>query len=207
MIAPDRCAAAGRIIELLGPVVRARLVTPMALGEIGFIGEERLIGEIVAIAADVVTLQVYESTVGIAAGAPLFACGQPLSAELGPGLLGGIFDGLQRPLPALAAIDGDVLRRGRHPPPLDRDRQWRFEPSLREGDAVAAGDVLGSVQETAAIAHRLLVPPGAAGRVVHIAGAGEYRVEDPIATLRADDGGETAMTLLSRWPARVPRPC
>ena len=99
MIAPDRCAAAGRVIELLGPVVRARLVTPMALGDIGFIGEERLIGEIVAMAADVVTLEVYESTVGIAAGAPLFACGQPLSAELGPGLLGGIFDGLQRPLP------------------------------------------------------------------------------------------------------------
>jgi V/A-type H+-transporting ATPase subunit A len=206
MIAPDRCTSAGRIIELLGPVVRARLVTPMALGEVGFIGEERLIGEVVAIAADVVTLQVYESTVGIAAGAPIFACGQPLSAELGPGLLGGIFDGLQRPLPALAAIDGDVLRRGRHPPALDRDRRWRFEPRARDGDAVTPGDLLGSVQETLAIAHRVLVPPGVAGRVAGMAGAGEYRVEDRIATVRAEGGEETAITLMSRWPARVPRP-
>lgn len=206
MIAPDRCAAAGRIIELLGPVVRARLVTPMALGEVGFVGEERLIGEVVAIAADVVTLQVYESTVGIAAGAPLFACGQPLSAELGPGLLGGIFDGLQRPLSALAAIDGDVLRRGRHPPALDRDRRWRFEPRAREGERVAPGAVLGSVAETTAIAHPIIVPQGMAGRVVAMATAGEYRVEDQIATVRSDPGGEAVVTLMSRWPARVPRP-
>ena len=209
MIAPDRCAAAGRIIELLGPVVRARLVTPMALGEIGFIGEERLIGEVIAIAADVVTLQVYESTVGIAAGAPLFACGQPLSAELGPGLLGGIFDGLQRPLPALAAIDGDVLRRGRHPPALDRDRRWRFEPSVREGDAVADGDVLGSRRRRRRPSRTACsCRPGAAGRVV-ARGRRRASTASRIGSPRCapTGGGETAMTLMSRWPARVPRPC
>jgi V/A-type H+-transporting ATPase subunit A len=179
----------------------------MALGEIGFIGEERLFGEVVAIDGDVATLQVYESTVEIAAGAPLFACGSPLCAELGPGLVGGIFDGLQRPLPALAALDGDQLRRGRHPPSLDRTRAWRFEPRALAGDSVAPGDLLGVVPETPALEHRILVPPGHAGRLQAIAGAGDYTVEQPIATIARDGGGPPAdVALLSRWPARLPRP-
>jgi V/A-type H+-transporting ATPase subunit A len=203
MNVPDRCEPAGRVIELLGPVVRARLSAPMALGEIGFVGDERLIGEVVSMTADVATLQVYESTVGMASGAPLFACGQPLSAELGPGLLGGIFDGLQRPLPALAAADGDVLRRGSRPAALSRDQRWRFTPGVRAGDLVAAGDTIGEVAETPALVHRLSAP--VAGRVATIADAGEYRVPERVALL--DTGGtDVPVSLLTTWPARLPRP-
>jgi V/A-type H+-transporting ATPase subunit A len=177
----------------------------MALGDIGFVGDERLFGEVVAVTDDVATLQVYESTVGLAAGAPLYGCGQPLSAELGPGLLGGVFDGLQRPLPSLAAEDGDVLRRGRHPPSIDRTREWPFDPCVKPGDVVAAGDMLGAVPETPALEHRVLVPPAGGGRVVWIAGAGSYRVAQPIATIECA-GVRRDVAMLSVWPARAPRP-
>ena len=205
MIAPEACAPSGRLIELLGPVARARLSAPMALGEIGFIGDERLFGEVVGVTGDVATLQVYESTVGIAAGAPLYACGHPLVAELGPGLLGGVFDGLQRPLPSLAALDGDVLRRGRHPPSIDRTREWPFTPRAQPGDIVAGGDLLGTAAETPALEHRVLVPPDGGGRVRWMAAPGRYRVDQPIATIERS-GASHDTTLLSVWPARVPRP-
>ena len=205
MIAPEQCEPVGRIIEILGPVVRARLSAPMALGEVGFAGDERLIGEVISIAADVVTLQVYESTVGMCAGAPLFACGRPLSAELGPGLLGGTFDGLQRPLAVLAQSDGDMLRRGRHPPALDRVRRWRFAPRAAAGGPVSAGDVLGAVNDPPALEHRVVVPPGVAGRLTAIAGPGDYRIDEALATI-ATPCGDVPVSLVSWWPARVPRP-
>ena len=205
MIAPAVCAPSGRLIELLGPVARARMSAPMALGEVGFVGDERLFGEVVAVAGDVITLQVYENTVGLSAGAPVYACGQPLVAELGPGLLGGVFDGLQRPLPSLAAVDGDVLRRGRHPSSIDRTRTWTFEPRAQAGDLVSPGDVLGCVRETPALEHRVLVPPEAGGRVRWLAPPGIYTVEQPIASVeRGAVSHDVAM--LSVWPARVPRP-
>ena len=205
MIAAAPPAPAGRVIELLGPVVRGRLTSPVALGDVAFVGDERLIGEVVAIDADVVTLQVYESMVGIAAGAPLFAGGRPLSAELGPGLLGGIFDGLQRPLPALAALDGDLLHRGRHPPPIDRERRWRFTPVGRAGDTVRGGELLGTIEETPALVHRVLVPPSMGGLIVGVADAGEYRVTDTLVTVERN-GETTPIAALTTWPARVARP-
>jgi V/A-type H+-transporting ATPase subunit A len=205
MIAPGGCTPSGRLVELLGPVARARITAPLALGEIVFVGDERLFGEVVEIAGDVVTLQVYESTVGLAAGAPLYACGHPLSVELGPGLLGSVFDGLQRPLPALAAVDGDVLRRGRHPPSIDRMREWPFEPRATAGDEVAAGAEVGVVAGTGALEHRVLVPPDVAGRLTWIARAGPYRVDQPLAAIEAG-GAAVPLSMLSVWPARVPRP-
>jgi V/A-type H+-transporting ATPase subunit A len=205
VIASNAGDPSGRLIELLGPVARARVSAPMALGEIGFVGDERLFGEVVAIAGDVITLQIYESTVGLSAGAPIYACGHPLAAELGPGLLGGVFDGLQRPLPSLAAVDGDVLRRGRHPPSLDRTRAWMFEPRAQAGDVVSPGDVLGCVHETAAFEHRVLVPPETGGRVRWIAPAATYTVEQPIASLECGGVGRD-VAMLSMWAARVPRP-
>ena len=205
MIAAAPPAPAGRVIELLGPVVRGRLTSPVALGDVAFVGDERLIGEVVAIDADVVTLQVYESMVGIAAGAPLFAGGRPLSAELGPGLLGGIFEGLQRPLPALAALDGDLLHRGRHPPPIDRERRWRFTPVGRAGDTVRGGELLGTIEETPALVHRVLVPPSMGGLIVGVADAGEYRVTDTLVTVERN-GETTPIAALTTWPARVARP-
>lgn len=205
--APPSCSPAGQVIELLGPVVRARLRSAMALGEVGFIGDERLFGEVVAIDDNVATLQVYESTVGIASGAPVYACGGPLAAELGPGLIGAIFDGLQRPLVALAAADGDFLRRGRHPPPLDRTRLWPFEPRVRVDDRIDPGGLIGCVRETEVFEHRVLLPPGEGGRITEIAAPGQYRVDDRVATIVTDRGQERPLTLAQRWPARVPRPC
>jgi V/A-type H+-transporting ATPase subunit A len=178
----------------------------MALGEIGFVGDERLFAEIVGLDDDIATLQVYESTAGIASGAPLYASGRPLLTELGPGLLGSVFDGLQRPLAALAEQDGDLLLRGRHPPSLDRRREWPFEPVARAGDTVVPGDVLGTVPEAPALAHRILVPPGQGGRLRVIAGAGAFRVDQPIASVDRDTGGTADITMLSVWPARAPRP-
>ena len=205
MIAPDHCAPAGRVTELLGPVVRARLVTPMALGEVGFLGEERLIAEVVSMAGDVATMQVYESTVGMVSGAPVFACGHLLSAELGPGLLGGIFDGLQRPLPSLAATDGDLLRRGRHPVSIDRDRRWPFTPVLAAGTVVSAGDAIGVIRGGLALEHRVLVPQGVTGRIVDVVQPGDYAVTDRLATIETG-AGPTGITALTTWPARAARP-
>lgn len=196
---------AGYVIELLGPVVRARLVSPMALGEVGYVSDERLFGEVVAIDGAIVTLQVYESTVGIASGVPVFASGAPLSAQLGPGLIGGIFDGLQRPLPALAAADGDFLCRGRHPSALDPARRWRFQPAVRAGARIEPGALLGTVREGEAFEHRVLAPPGSCGLVVDAAAAGSYTIEEPIVTL-SNGASEQRLTLAQRWPVRVPRP-
>ena len=197
---------AGYLIELLGSVVRARLADPLSLGEIAFIGDEHLFGEVVALERDVATLQVYESTVGIAAGAPLYAAGRPLAVELGPGLLGSIFDGLQRPLAALAASDGDFLRRGRHPFSLDRNRRWTFRPALHAGQIVAGGATIGWVRETPALDHRVLAPPATAGRIITIAPEGEYGVADCIATLEGDAGHEQPLTMFHEWSVRRPRP-
>jgi V/A-type H+-transporting ATPase subunit A len=177
----------------------------MSLGEIGYVGDERLFGEVVAIDGAVVTLQVYESTVGIASGAPVFASGAPLSAQLGPGLIGGIFDGLQRPLPALAVSDGDFLKRGRHLSALDPARRWHFEPSVRVGDRLERGAVFGTVREGQAFEHRVFVPPDSGGVVDAVAAAGSYTVQEPIGTL-SSAAGEHPLALAQRWPVRVPRP-
>jgi V/A-type H+-transporting ATPase subunit A len=205
MTASSLGGPAGRVIEVLGPVVRVRLQRPLSLGEVGFVGDDRLFAEVVAIDRTVATLQVYESTVGIPSGAPVFATGAPLSVQLGPGLLGGIFDGLQRPLVALAAADGDRLRRGRHPSALDASRVWRFEPSICAGDRVDAGALIGTVPETGALDHRVLVPPGRGGRVANVVPPGSYTVEEAVVTLESE-GREQQIGLAHRWPVRVPRP-
>ena len=203
---PSAATLAGYLIELLGPVVRARLHEPMTLGEIGFVGDEQLFGEVVALEGEVATLQVYENTVGISAGAPVFATAAPLSVELGPGLIGAIFDGLQRPLAALAASDGDFLTRGRHPAALDHLARWPFQPAVVAGQRVTAGAVLGSVRESGAIEHRVLVPPGTDGRVAAVAAAGDHTIDDVVARIADDHGVETAVTMCQRWPVRCPRP-
>jgi V/A-type H+-transporting ATPase subunit A len=136
----------------------------------------------------------------------VYATGFPLRVHLGPGLLGSIYDGLQRPLHLLAAVDGDYLRRGRHAPPLDPARMWHFVPAIRAGDVVAAGEMIGRLQETVAIEHRVLVPPELSGTVVEIAGEGEYRVGDVVARLAPAQGPERALSLSHFWPARRGRP-
>lgn len=194
--------SAGVITEISGWVVRARPAIPLALREVVLVGNERLIGEVIALERDAATIQVYEETEGVAPGDPLFATGQPLSIELGPGLLGGVFDGVQRPLRSLAEAEGDFIGRGAQLPALDREKLWDFTPALEAGRDVHEGDILGSVPETPALAHPIVVPPGVAGKVSFVAAAGPLRITDVIA--RLDDGRE--LTMLQKWRARVRRP-
>jgi len=196
---------AGRVTEISGWTVRVRAEQPLSLREVVLIGTERLIGEVVALERHEAIVQVYEETAGIAPGDPLFATGEPLSLELGPGLLGGIFDGVQRPLSALAVAEGDFISRGRRVPPLDREKLWNFQPEIQSGAEVHPGTILGRVAETPALSHPILVPPGVAGRLSSIADSGPRKVTDVIAQI--DDGKKVKiLTMLQRWRARVPRP-
>ncbi|HEX7830983.1 MAG TPA: V-type ATP synthase subunit A [Thermoanaerobaculia bacterium] len=192
--------AAGHVIEISGWVVRARAETPLALREVVLVGEERLIGEVIALDRDQATIQVYEETEGVAPGDPLYATGEPLAIELGPGLLGGVFDGVQRPLRILAEQQGDFLGRGQRTGALDRETLWDFTPAIEAGSEVREGDILGRVMETPALAHPILA--SASGKLAWIAPQGPRRITDAIA--RLDDGRE--LTMLQKWRARVSRP-
>jgi V/A-type H+-transporting ATPase subunit A len=196
----------GRLVEISGSLVRAATLVPCALGEVVRVGEERLLAEAIGLEEGFVVAQVYEETAGLRPGEPFHATGCPLSVELGPGLLGGVFDGIQRPLEALAETDGDFLGRGRTAPALARERLWDFSPCVAEGDRLRGGAVLGTVTESPSITHRVLVPPGTEGRVVEIAAAGPRRVADVAARLSTAGGKEAALTLFHAWPVRRPRP-
>jgi V/A-type H+-transporting ATPase subunit A len=197
---------AGRLIEIAGSLVRAAADRPVGLGEVVRVGEERLLGEAIGLDEGIVTAQVYEETAGLRPGAPFFSTGRALEVELGPGLLGGVFDGTQRPLEPLALLEGAFLGRGRILPALDRDRLWEFEPRVRPGDTVAGGAVVGIVRETSLVEHRVLVPPGASGRVVEVVMPGARRVADVVAVVSDDAGHEWRLSLLQTWPVRRPRP-
>lgn len=194
-------AAAGRIVKISGPTVVARGLAGAGLNEVVRVGHGELIGEVIRIRGELATLQVYEETAGLALGEPVVATGEPLTAELGPGLLGQIFDGIQRPLPALAALSGDFLTRGVAHPALDRQKRWRFEPRITPGDDAREGAVVGVVRETAGLVHRVLVPPGVSGRVARVRD-GEATVTDPVVVL--EDG--RPLSMLQRWPVRRRRP-
>jgi len=200
---PERLC--GRLTGVAGAVVSAAIDGPVTLGEVARVGEARLLGEVVALEGNAATVQVYENTEGLAPGDPFFATGAPLTAELGPGLLRTVFDGIQRPLERLAAAQGDFLGRGARAPALDRERLWEFVPAVRQGEAVNPGAVLGRVQETEAIEHRVLVPPGLAGRIAEVAAAGPRRVADVVARVETPKG-IVPVTLVQEWRIRKPRP-
>jgi V/A-type H+/Na+-transporting ATPase subunit A len=200
-IAPE----SGEIYGVSGPVVVAKGLASIRLYNVVEVGRARLAGEVIRLDGDAAVIQVYEDTSGLTAGDPVLDTGEPLGAELGPGLLGAIFDGTQRPLSVLARAGGDpwgtpMIARGVAPPPLDRTRTWELEPVVAVGEEVGDGDVLGTVQETRALVHRILVPPGRAGTVTAVRG-GKTRVDEP--TFWID--GE-AVTMLARWPVRRARP-
>ena len=190
---------------MVGPVVEAGRVTGVEMLELVYVGDERLVGEVVRIAGDSAWIQVYEDTTGLRAGAPVRGRGEPLSAELGPGLVGGIYDGVQRPLDVLRARMGDFVSRGVHVPALDRERKWDFIPAAAAGDRVEAGGVLGTVIETDLIEHRVLIPPEVDGELLFVAPAGAYTVEEVIARI-GTSGGETEIRMYQKWPVRVGRP-
>jgi V/A-type H+-transporting ATPase subunit A len=195
----------GRVVAIAGSVLRAEMTASVALGEVARVGEEGLLAEIIALEGTIATCQVYEETAGLRCGAPVMAEGEPLMVELGPGLLGGVFDGIQRPLEALARSQGDLLGRGLRAPALDRDKLWSFTPRARPGDDVAPGALLGVIPETPALEHRVLVPPGVSGRLRSVAPEGPVRVTDLIAVVETASGDQP-IAPLQRWQTRKPRP-
>ena len=174
------------------------------------VGEAGVIGEIIRLEGETAAIQAYEETTGIKPGEKVEGTGKPLSAELGPGLIGQIYDGIQRPLPVIQELVGPRIRRGVTPPALDRKKKWRFQPKVKKGASVLSGDIIGVVQETPLVQHRVLVPPTRAltikgGIVEDIVPEGEYTVTDPIAEIRTGDGLEK-LYLMHTWPVRQPRP-
>ncbi|HDR72671.1 MAG TPA: V-type ATP synthase subunit A [Methanoculleus sp.] len=190
----------GLVARISGPVVVARNMKGSRMYDVVRVGDDELNGEIIRLDGDEAVVQVYEDTEGLTVGEKVATTGVPLSVELGPGLLSSIYDGIQRPLPALQELSGSYISRGITVPGLDRSRQWEFTPAVRKGDAVGPGDILGTVQEYH-IEHRIMVPPAHAGVVQHIHD-GSCLVEDTVCEL---DGG-AEITLMQRWPVRKNRP-
>ncbi len=190
----------GKIYRVSGPVVTAEGLKA-SMYDVVRVGEEGLMGEVIGIRGDRTTIQVYEDTSGIKPGEKVENTGMPLSVELGPGILSSIYDGVQRPLPVIKDVAGDFISRGIYVPGLDKEKKWEFKPVVSKGDRVNGGDIIGTVQETEVVEHRILVPPDVSGIVSEIY-EGEYTVEDTVCIL--DDG--TELKLYHRWPVRVPRP-
>jgi V/A-type H+-transporting ATPase subunit A len=195
----------GTVTWINGPVVRARGSRDVSMLELVEVGDERLVGEVIGLKGDQMTLQVYEETSGMEPGAPVYGTGMPLSVELGPGLLRSIFDGIQRPLPVMEMRQGSFIERGVRLTPLYRRDRWHFTPRQKTGTDVGGGTILGVVPETQTVEHRVMVPPDLSGTLTWIASEGEYTIEEPIARLRTAEG-ERELTMLQRWPVRRPRP-
>jgi V/A-type H+-transporting ATPase subunit A len=169
------------------------------------VGKERLIGEIIRLEDDVATIQVYENTSGIKPKEDVFGTGAPLSAELGPGLIGNIYDGIQRPLEVINEETGPFIKRGTKTAALQKNKMWQFNPKVDVGKRVIGGDILGTVQESKLIEHRILVPPNVQGKIVEIAKQGEYTIEDTIAIVDSN-GNRIELQMSQKWPVRKPRP-
>jgi len=191
----------GQITRISGPVVNAKGMEGIKIRDLVEVGDLGLIGEVIEIQGEEISIQVYEETDGLTVGEPVGSDGQPFLVELGPGLLGSIYDGIQRPLNAIREQSGNFIERGTTGDPLPREKPWSFEPWVNPGDEVAFGDIVGAVEETPAITHYVMIPRGVEGRVAEIE-AGEYTLQDPVA--RLEDGTEIAMT--QTWPIRTPRP-
>jgi len=196
----------GTIVRISGPLVEADGLRGTQMYEVCRVGEEMLIGEVVKVVGSRVFIQVYEETAGLKPGEKVIATGAPLSVELGPGLIGQIFDGIQRPLPKIKDAVGDFIRRGVVAEPLPRDKKWHFTPKIKEGEKVEGGDILGEVPETTLVTHKIMVPPHVRGELTWIASEDSYTIEDTIAEVRTEDGEAIEIKMYQRWPVRRPRP-
>jgi V/A-type H+-transporting ATPase subunit A len=190
----------GTILRISGPVIIARGMKGSKMYDVVKVGDEALRGEIIRLEGEEAVIQVYEDTTGLLVGEPVVNTEQPLSVELGPGLLSSIYDGVQRPLPVLMQKSGDFIARGIYAPGLDREKKWEFVPAVKAGDRVIAGDIIGTVREFH-FEHRILVPHGTAGTVTDIR-TGMFTVEETVCTI----DGKTDLSLMQVWPVRIPRP-
>lgn len=195
----------GTITKVAGPLVIAEGMREANMFDVVRVSGQRLIGEIIEMHGDRASIQVYEETSGLGPGEAVESTGQPLSVELGPGLIGTIFDGIQRPLAEIMKVSGTNLHRGVEVPSLSREKRWHFTPSKRAGDTVRGGDVLGTVQETPVVLHKILAPNGIVGTVADLA-EGDYTVDAVIGHISSANGGEVPVRLMQSWPVRVGRP-
>ena len=195
----------GTITWISGPVVRARGSRHVGMLELVEVGEERLVGEVIGLRGDIITVQVYEETAGMQPGAPIYGTGLPLSVELGPGLIQSIYDGVQRPLPLIEKAMGSFISRGARFDPISRDKRWKYTPKAKVGDEVKGGMILGTAMETDTFEHHVMVHPDDKGTLTWVAAPGEYTVAEPIARLKVGKE-EKELTMLQRWPVRRPRP-
>lgn len=195
----------GTIKKVAGPLVIAEGMRDANMFDVVRVSKQRLIGEIIEMHGDNASIQVYEETSGLGPGEPVESTGAPLSVELGPGLITSIYDGIQRPLDDIMKLSGNNLKRGVEVPSLKRDIKWNFVPTVKACDRVQEGDVIGTVQETEIVLHKIMVPYGMSGTVKSI-NAGEYTVEDVVAVLETENGKSQNLTLMQKWPVRVGRP-
>lgn len=195
----------GKIIRVTGPVIEAEGLIGIQMYEVCRVGDEELIGEVNRVEGSNATIQVYEETTGLKPGEKVVATGAPLSVELGPGLIGQIFDGIQRPLPILKEQTGDFIHRGVLAKALPRDKKWKFTPTVEEGATVSQGDIVGLVPETTTVTTKILVPVGINGKITSLVSEGEYTIEDTIARIKTPRG-EQEITLMTTWPVRQGRP-
>ena len=196
----------GQVNRVNGPVIEAAGVSDAMMLELVRVGEVRLVGEIIKLAGDRAIIQVYEDTTGIAPGDNIFGSGSPLFVELGPGLIGTIYDGIQRPLERILKLSGNFIERGIRTPSLDREKKWLFRPAeLAVGAEVSGGAVIGTVQETERVEQRILLPPDVKGTLKSLAVEGQYTVEETVALVETESG-ERGIAMMQRWPIRTPRP-
>ena len=194
----------GKITRVSGPLVEAKGLSDANIYDVVEVSKDKLIGEIIEMRGDVANIQVYEETTGIGPGDEVVSTGAPLSVELGPGLLERMYDGIQRPLEKLELLAGEFLKRGVTAPPLNREKLWEFKAEKEVGDEVVPGDILGTVDETSVINHKIMVPNGIKGKVKEIKD-GEYTVEDTVAVIETENGDEE-LNMIQKWPVRSPRP-
>jgi len=196
--------ASGTIVKVAGPLVIAEGMRDANMFDVVRVSEQKLIGEIIEMHGDRASIQVYEETSGLGPGEKVESTGMPLSVELGPGLIGSIFDGIQRPLERIMEVSGTNLERGVDVPKLDREKKWHFTPAVAVGDTVKFGDTLGTVDETHIVKHKIMAPKGADGVVADIK-EGDFSLEDTVCTVRTEKG-DMPVSLMQRWPVRVGRP-
>src|SRR4026209_318349 len=197
----------GKIVWVSGPAVRADGMSSTKMYETVEVGDSKLIGEVIRLTGDVAFIQVYESTSGLRPGEPVVGTGQPLSVLLGPGVIGKIYDGIQRPLKEIAQKSGGAfIGRGIATTPVDMNKKYKFKPSLKKGEEISAGSILGTVEETPLLTHSILVPPDHhGGKITEIASEGDYDIEHVMA-ITEKDGNKTQLKMYHKWPVRAPRP-
>ena len=195
----------GKVVKVSGPLVVATGLADANMSDVVRVGPQRLIGEILTMKGDTASIQVYEDTSGLGPGAEVVTTGAPMSVELGPGMIEGIYDGIQRPLEKIVEKVGACITRGVEVPALDHEKKWEFTPTVQVGDKVIGGDVIGTVPETSVVLHKIMVPPKMSGTITDIK-SGAFNVTETVATLKTEDGREVPLTMTQKWPVRVGRP-